>query len=179
MENPRFDTGLVRTVKAAVVRRGLQNVFASRLERAKNKVQKIIIISPWITGAETETSPLRRICSIVRTGNIATYVFTRPPASIKETRALDVLKECPSVEIVYNTSLHAKLYICNAPYPFGFAILGSANFTLGSEELYEIGMIVLSAGGGEEIVRQFAAFGLDYLRTRPESNVVKRISCRR
>ena len=179
MGNPRFDTGLVRTAKAAVVRRGLQNVFASRLERAKNKVQRIIVISPWITGAETGNSPLRRICSIVRTGNIVTYVFTRPPGSIKEINALNVLKECPSVEIVFNTNLHAKLYVCDAPYPFGFAILGSANFTLGSEELHEIGLIVLSAGGGEEILRQFSAFGLDYLRTRPESNVVKRISYRR
>jgi len=179
MISSSYEMGLVRTAKAAVVRKGIQHVFANRLRSAGDAVQKIVIASPWITGQnDYKRNPLLRIISVIRSGNIPTYVFTRPPEGSSELDALNMLSECTSVEIVYNPNLHAKLYVCVAPYPYGFAILGSANFTSRSEDLYEIGLLVLAEGGGEQIVKQLASFGLDYLRTRPDSSVVKRFSRR-
>ena len=119
---------------------------------------------------------MKTITGVVKRHRISTYVFTRTPQTQAHRRALDTLAECPSVEIVLNDSLHAKIYACLAPYPYGFALLGSANMTDGSTQLYEVGLVVSSAGGGEETVRELASFGLDYLRTRPESVVIKRIS---
>ena len=75
--------------------------------------------------------------------------------------------------------MHAKLFVCNAPYPYGFAMLGSANMTMNSDTLYEIGLLVLAAGGGEGIIKELTNFGLDYVRTRPESQLVKKMITKR
>ena len=174
-----YNIGLVRTVKAAVVRKGIQNVFSSRLRRSKNEVHKIVIASPWISYSDSKGGPLLNIVSTIDACKIPTYVFTRQPQNTTHTQAMNILMSCPNIEIVYNNNLHAKLYICMAPYPYGFAIIGSANLTSGSEDLYEIGLLILAQGGGEEIVKQLASFGLDYLRTRPDSQIVKRFSYRR
>lgn len=138
-----------------------------------------MIASPWITYNSSIRSPLVQIAEIVNRENIPTYIFLRPPDNTAQLDAIDIFKKCASAEIVYNTNLHAKLYVCLAPYPYGFAVLGSANLTVKSEELYEIGLLILSEGGGGEILRQLASFGFDYLRTRPDSEVIKRLSLRR
>ena len=179
MLKTNYDMGLVRSVKAAVVRKGIQHVFANRLRRAQRQARKLIIASPWVTCIDMVESPLVSIISIIKRHQLPTYVFTRPPENTAEIKALNMLAQCPSVEIVHNPNLHAKLYICLAPYPYGFAMLGSANLTHKSEELHEIGLIVLAAGGGEEIIRQLASFGMDYLRTRSDSSVQKRLRLRR
>jgi hypothetical protein len=171
-----YDIGIIRTAKAAVVRKGIQNVFDTRLRRSRKEARKIIIASPWVSCSDAEKGPLFNIVSTINKYKIPTYVFTRQPQNAAHTLAMNILMSCPSTEIVYNNNLHAKLYICMAPYPYGFAIIGSANFTSASEDLYEIGLLILAQGGGEEIVKQLASFGLDYLRTRPESLMIKRFS---
>ncbi len=172
----RSRVSLARNVKAAIVRNNVHDAFASRLRRAGKFAKTVVIASPWITGEGAGANTLKTITRVVNRHRVATYVFTRTPKTQAHQRALNTLAECPSVEIVLIESLHAKIYACLAPYPHGFALLGSANMTDGSINLYEIGLIVSSAGGGEEIVRGLASFGLDYLRTRPESIVYKRIS---
>lgn len=160
-----------RTVRVSIIRNGIPRVFASRLRRAGGNVERIIIASPWIT--EESGGAITSIAASIKRRETPTLVFTRPPDSATHFRALDTLLACPTVELVYNTNLHAKVYACVAPYPHGFAILGSANLTQHSEQLYEIGLLVLAGGGGDEIVRELAGFGLDYLRTRPESKLVR------
>jgi hypothetical protein len=172
------NVALARTVRAAVIRNGIQGVFASHLSRAGRTAQKLVIASPWITG-DSQGGTLSRIARIIKRRGIATYVFTRPPKTEAHRSALNALAACPSVELVFNENLHAKVYACLAPYPYGFGMLGSANLTSHSEELHEIGLVVLSGGGGDEIVKELAAFGLDYLRTRPDSQIIKRLSIRR
>jgi hypothetical protein len=174
-----YNIGLIRTAKAAVVRKGIQNVFDARLRRAKNKASKIIIASPWISCSGAKKGPFLSIVSTINRYKIPTYIFTRQPQNAAHTLAMNLLMSCSYIEIVYNNNLHAKLYICMAPYPYGFAIMGSANLTSASEDLYEIGLLILAEGGGEEIVKQLASFGLDYLRTRPDSRIIKRFSFRR
>ena len=173
------NTGYVRTVKAAVVRDGIQYAFSARLRQSRKEAHKIIIASPWIGYGDIRRGPLTSIVSTIDTCRIPTYVFTRQPQNNTHIQAVNALMRCPYIEIVYNNNLHAKLYICMAPYPYGFAIIGSANLTSGSEALYEIGLLILAQGGGEEIVKELASFGLDYLRTRPDSRIIKRFSFRR
>jgi len=169
-------TGLIREAKAAVVRKGVQNIFASRLRRAGSTAKHIVIASPWITAQTAKNSALNQIVNTVTKNRIPTYVFSRPPETSSEALGLKMLADCPTVELVYNPHLHAKLYVCSAPYPYGFAVLGSANMTIHSDTLYEIGLIILAAGGGEAIIKELGSFGMDYLRTRPESKVIKKMS---
>lgn len=82
---------------------------------------------------------------------------------------------CPTAELIYNDNVHAKIYAAPAPSPYGFAVLGSANLTAGSTELYEIGLLVTGVGGGSAIVDDLAHFGVHHLRTRPESEVIKKM----
>ena len=171
-----YGVSLARNVTAAVVKNGVQAAFAQRLKRARKAARTIVIASPWITGEGSGKGALDTITSLIDRYSIPTYIFTRTPQSQPHNRALVTLGQCSTVEIVLNDNLHAKVYACLAPHPHGFALLGSANLTDGSNHLYEIGLIVLASGGGEQTVKELAAFGLDYLRTRPESIVHKRIS---
>lgn len=173
------EIGLARTVKAAVVRNNLSSVFATRLKRAQKSARALVIASPWITGSAAGLQPLNTIAKAIQTHRIPTYVFTRSPQTQSHQDALQTLAACPSTEIVLNEQLHAKIYACLAPYPYGFALLGSANLTDGSKSMHEIGLMIMSGGSGETTIKELAAFGIDYLRTRPESAVLKRMSLRR
>jgi hypothetical protein len=172
-------TGSIREAKTAVVRNGIQHTFATRLKIARNAAQTLVIVSPWITTQNEKSGDLFSITNIITKFSIPTYVFSRSPQSSAEVLGLQMLMKCATVELVYNKHLHAKLYTCIAPYPYGFAVLGSANMTVNSDELYEIGLLILAAGGGEGIIRELANFGLDYMRTRPESQVIKKMVLKR
>ena len=169
------NVGLARTATVAVVKNSVQEVFAARLKRAGKTAKTVVIASPWITSEAAGDGAVKVVCDVVQRHCIPTYIFTKTPQGEGHQRALDALARCPTVEVVLNESLHAKIYACLAPYPFGFALLGSANMTKGSGYLHEVGLIVSAGGSGQEIVRELAAFGLDYLRTRPESVIAKRI----
>jgi len=169
----------VRNVRASIVRGPVHDVCARRLQRARQHARQIVIVSPWITlGAET-VDAVQAIGALATKDRIPTYIITRPPTQASHERAMQFLQSCPMIEVVYNRSVHAKVIACLAPYPYGFALLGSANLTANSAGLYEVALLVLAVGAGETIVKDLAAFGMDYLRTRPESQVVKRIAPRR
>jgi hypothetical protein len=177
--NYNSGAGSIRETKTAVVKNGIQHTFAARLRIARNTAKTLVIASPWITTQNEKSSALNKITNLITEFNIPTYVFSRPPQTSSEMLGLQMLMKCATVELVYNQHLHAKLYVCIAPYPYGFAVLGSANMTANSDELYEIGLLVLAAGGGQGIIRELANFGLDYLRTRPESQVIKKMLLKR
>jgi hypothetical protein len=46
-------------------------------------------------------------------------------------------------------------------------------------ELYEIGLLIIGVRAGSSIVEDLANFGIRHLRTRPESQVIKKIDFRR
>ncbi len=177
--NDRPKVSLTRSIRAAVIRNSLHIVLVQRLERAGSVARTLMIASPWLSSADEESGTISSIAGLIDRYRIRTYVFTRTPRTEAHKRSVDKLSECVSVEIVTNENLHAKIYACIAPYPYGFALLGSANLTSASEYMHEIGLLVLSAGGGDAIVKELASFGLDYLRTRPDSLVLKRYSMRR
>ena len=172
----RSNVSLVRNARVAVIRNNLQDAFARRLRRARKYARTLVIASPWISSDAPDGEALGTITDTIHRYNIPTYICTRTPQNPVHIRALNELGQCSTVEIVLNDDLHAKVYVCLAPYPHGFALLGSANLTHNSSNLYELGLIVISADGGEAIVKELASFGFEYLRTRPESVVSKRIS---
>jgi hypothetical protein len=178
MASRAVNVGLSRMVPAAVVRSGMQHVFMSRLVRAMSQARSIVVISPWITVGSRGDDPLRRFVNTIAGTRVPVYIITRRPALATHQAAVDLLSRCSNVEVVFNESVHAKVYACVAPSPLGFAILGSANMTTASESLYEIGLVVLGVGAGSAVVSDLAGFGIQLLRTRPESQVIKRIDRR-
>ena len=169
----------LRSVRVSTIRGGMLSLLSKRLRRFGRHVSELVVASPWITDHSSDNGTVEQISGMIGKWRIPTFVFTRPPESVAHMKALEILKTCPSLELIYNRYLHAKVYACVAPYPYGFALLGSANLTQGSERLYEIGLMILSGGGGDHIVKELSDFGLLYLRTRPESEVIKRMSHRR
>ena len=174
----RSTVGIARQITASVVTNSVQTTFADRLWRARRVAKILVIASPWLSGEGAGRHAFERLTRAIATNSIPTYVFTRDPNHRTHKRALEALADCSSVEIVLNNNLHAKVYACLAPYPYAFALLGSANLTDASASNYEIGLIVMAAGGGEETVKELAGYGLHYLRTRPESRVYKRMGRR-
>lgn len=172
-----IDITLCRLVRAAVIRNGVQRVFVNRLRRTKH-VRRVVVISPWITGAEDSFCPFFSLVQLIRSRRIPAYFITRRPDDNAHAKATELLKSCPTVELVYNENVHAKVYACIAPSPHSFALLGSANLTAKSLELYEIGLLVVGVGPGSSIVENLANFGFCHLRTRPESEFVKKIDAR-
>jgi hypothetical protein len=173
-----IDVSISRPVPAAIIRNGIQEVFVNRLWRAKNHVRKVVLISPWITAVPGKNCAFTRMVSLLRSRRIPAYIFTRPPDSPSHAAAVAALRDCPTAELLYNNNIHAKIYACLAPTPRAFAILGSANLTANSLDLYEIGLLVLGVGPGASLVDDLSNFGLRYIRTRPESDVIQKIDPR-
>lgn len=173
-----LDIALCRDVPAAVIRSGVQRVFVNRLRRAKEHVRHVVVVSPWITATTDGPCPLSMLVQVIRSRCFPAYVFTRPPEAPAHLKAVEALRSCPTVELVYNVNVHAKIYASTGPSPYGFALLSSANLTANSSTQYEIGLLILGLGPGSAIVEDLANFGLHHLRTRPESEVIKRIDPR-
>jgi hypothetical protein len=176
--NSYRNVSLVRTIQAAVVRSGIQRVFVSRLRRAKGHVRHVVVVSPWITSGAGNESVLNSLLQIIRSQRLVSYFITRRPQNSAHLEAVEKVKSCPTAELVYNDNVHAKIYAAPGPPPYGFALLGSANLTAGSLELYEIGLLIVGVGAGTAIVDDLANFGFRHLRTRPESEVVKKMQTR-
>ena len=169
----------LRSVRVSIIRGGMLRLFSRRLRRFGRHANELAQHTTCPLAYNSDNSTIEQISKTIEKWKIPTFVFTRPPDNVAHIKALEILKTCPNLELIYNSYLHAKVYACVAPYPYGFALLGSANLTHGSERLYEIGLLILSGGGGDEIVKELLDFGLTYLRTRPESQVIKKISHRR
>lgn len=172
------DISLSRMVPAAVVRSGVQRVFVNRLKRAREHVRSVVVISPWITAVTDGPCAFSSLVEIIRSHRLPGYFFTRRPETSAHLRAVEILRTCPTAELLYNDNIHAKVYACTGPSPHAFALLGSANLTANSMNLYEIGLLVLGVGPGSAVVDDLANFGLRHLRTRPESDVIKKIDLR-
>ena len=144
------------------------------------KANTLIIISPIITSLLSATRfSMERLRNKIEQDKIYTYIITREPNEEYHKQAIDVLKDSNLVEIRYNNSLHAKLYICALNEPI-FAVLGSGNLTRTSiEKNIEIGMLILHYDKGKQILRELYHWGSVRLRTLKESKIVKKITYER
>jgi hypothetical protein len=157
-----------------VVKEGGHLRFFERLFAAHN-IQSLVIISPWIVLLRRGSFNynIEALAQFINSNHIPTYIITRNPE--KETvnkRAIDILTSCPSVNIFYNNSLHAKIYVCRCE-PFGFALLSSANLTDSSLSTIEIGLMIEGKGYGQMIVEELENIGKEDFPGMSETRVVK------
>jgi phosphatidylserine/phosphatidylglycerophosphate/cardiolipin synthase-like enzyme len=144
-------------------------------------MQSLIIISPFVGTLEGSRVTLDNICRKAVEKRIFTYVITRAPEDEYHQQAIDTLMRCDLVELRFNESLHAKLYVCLCQDESqSFALLGSANLTWNSiEKNIEIAMMIYGRGYGKEILRELSRWGLERLRILNDTKLVKKIKFQR
>lgn len=150
--------------------------FLQRFFLSEAKTQDLIIISPFMTTLEETRYTLLSLRDKIEHERIPTYVITREPEDVFHKDAINLLKTSNYIEIRFNDSLHAKLYVCRRE-DSGFALLGSGNLTRSSvEKNIEIGIIIHARGRGRELLHELFHWGAVRMRTLPESKLVKRMT---
>jgi phosphatidylserine/phosphatidylglycerophosphate/cardiolipin synthase-like enzyme len=140
-------------------------------------IESLILISPIIGTLDGTRVTLDAVCKKATDRGISIYVITCQPGEEYHQRAVDVLTRYDPLELRYNDSLHAKLYLClSKDESKSFALIGSANLTRHSmENNIEIAMMVYGHGLGRDIIKQLSHWGLERLRTANSTRLVKRI----
>jgi len=155
--------------------------FLLRFYLSDFPMQNLILISPFVGTLEGSRVTLDGVCRKAVERGILIYVITRPPEEEYHQQAIDTFMSYDQVELRFNESLHAKLYICICQDESqSFALLGSANLTRNSiEKNIEIAMMIYGRGHGREILRELSRWGLERLRTLNDTKLVKKIKCQR
>ena len=145
-------------------------------------VEELVIISPIIGMLRGGVSvSMNRVIERINRERVKTYVITNEPSHDhpSHVQAMTALKQSNFIEIRYNESLHAKVYICRTR-DGGFALLGSGNLTETSiQRRIEIGMVIFRRGDGVPLFQELSKWGLERLRSVRGSILIKRMTARR
>lgn len=155
--------------------------FLLRFYLSDIPIQSLILISPFVGTLEGTRVTLDAVCKKAVEKGILTYVITCPPDDEYHQKAVDTIKNYDLIELRFNESLHAKLYVCLCQDESrSFALLGSGNLTRNSiENNIEIAMMIYAQGGGRDILRELSQWGLQRLRTLNDTKLVKKIKFKR
>jgi len=153
--------------------------FFNRFYLTDIKPINLILVTPILGTLGKTRFSLERLIKKIESEKIKTYLITRTPEDDFHSDAVEIFSRSNFVEIRYNNSLHAKLYVCMGRDE-GFAFLGSGNLTRTSmEKNIEIGMIILSYGKGKQILNELYNWGIIRLRTLKESKLYKKMTTHR
>lgn len=138
-----------------------RRVIAAFLEKLaiSHGWKKLYLISPWISDLTIDCGlSLAQLLKGSQDYGATIYVVTRPPAPEDDWHqsAIDRLASSGMASIVFLPELHTKLY-CAYTNNGAFALLGSANLTIGSLSNQEIGLVVREVGSGKTLFRRLAA----------------------
>ncbi len=155
--------------------------FLLRLFLREANMRSISIISPYIStlaGCRFTLADLRRK---VERERIPTYIVTREPAEGYQLEAMAVLLGSPWIEIRYNASVHAKVYVAMAVRePDSFGLFGSGNLTAQSyQSNIEVAMMLYSEGIGRGLLHELHHWATSSIRTLRQSVLVQRIKAER
>lgn len=144
-------------------------------------LRSLCIVSPFISslaGCRFTLADLRRKIERER---ICTYVTTRQPVEEYQVEAMTVLLGSPWIEVRYNPSIHAKVYVAMARRESdSFGLFGSGNLTAGSVHAnIEVAMMLYGGGIGRTLLHELNYWINGRLRTLRESAVVQRIRAER
>jgi len=170
------DVRHIRLVSERTVEHFLQRLF----ERAM-PVRSLCIVSPFINTLEGARYTLVDLSKKISREQIPTYVVTRTPVEIYQKEAMAVLQKNEWIEIRYNDSIHAKVYVVAAQQESeSFALFGSGNLTGRSiASNIEVGMIIVAQGQGRPLVEELYYWANNRLRVLEESKLHQPIRARR
>ncbi len=152
--------------------------FLVRLFLRDANMRSLCIVSPFISSLEGCRFTLMDLRRKVERERICTYVTTRQPTESYQAEAMAVLLGSPWIEVRYNPSIHAKVYVATATREAdSFGLFGSANLTAGSIQTnIEVAMMLYGEGMGRPLLRGLFYWACVQLRTLEESRLVQRIS---
>jgi len=155
--------------------------FLLRLFLRDADMRSLCIVSPFISALEGCRFTLMDLRRKVERERICTYVTTRFPTEAYQAEAMAVLSGSPWIEVRYNPSIHAKVYVAMASREAdSFALFGSGNLT--SASLWtniEVAMMLYGEGIGRTLLHELHYWVNGQLRTLAESTLVQRIKAER
>ena len=139
-------------------------------------VRSLCIVSPFISSLEGCRHALADLRSKVEREHICTYVTTRRPTEKYQVDAVTVLMGSPWIEIRYDSSIHAKVFVAMASREAdSFGLFGSGNLTATSFHVnIEVGTMLYGDGIGRTLLHQLNYWANGQLRTLRESTLVQR-----
>lgn len=151
--------------------------FLLRLFLRDAPIRNVCIVSPFINTLEGSRYTLQDLSAKIQRERIPTYVVTRPPTEPYQEAAMAVLARNEWVEIRFNESVHAKVYVSSAvPESESFALFGSGNLTGHSIAAnIEVGVIIVAQGQGRPLVEELYYWANNRLRVLEEIRLHQRI----
>ena len=170
------DTRHVRLVTEKTVEHFLQRLFLRDMP-----IRSLCLVSPFINTMEGSRFTLADLSAKIARECIPTYVVTRSPVEPWQEEAMAILAANDWVEVRYNNSVHAKVYVTAAmPESESFALFGSGNLTGRSIEAnLEVGMIIVAQGQGRPLVEELYYWANNRLRVLEESKLHQPIRAKR
>lgn len=170
------DTRHVRLVTEKTVEHFLQRLFLRDMP-----IRSLCLVSPFINTMEGSRFTLADLSAKITRECIPTYVVTRAPVEPWQEDAMAILAANDWVEVRYNNSVHAKVYVTAAmPESESFALFGSGNLTGRSIEAnLEVGMIIVAQGQGRPLVEELYYWANNRLRVLEESKLHQPIRAKR
>ncbi|HOG89496.1 MAG TPA: phospholipase D-like domain-containing protein [Smithella sp.] len=155
--------------------------FLQRLFLRSMPMRSLCLVSPFINTLEGSTYTLADLSKKISREQIPTYVVTRSPVETYQQEAMEILTKNEWVEIRYNDSIHAKVYVAAAIQESeSFALFGSGNLTGRSiASNIEVGMIIVAQGQGRPLVEELYYWANNRLRVMEESKLYQPIRARR
>ena len=162
------DSRHVRLVTERTVEHFLQRLFLRDMP-----IRSLCLVSPFINPMEDSRFTLAALSAKIMRERIPTYVVTRSPVEPWQEEAMAILAENEWVEVRYNNSVHAKVFVTAAmPESESFALFGSGNLTGRSIEAnIEVGMLIVARGQGRPLVEELHYWATNRLRVLEESKL--------
>jgi phosphatidylserine/phosphatidylglycerophosphate/cardiolipin synthase-like enzyme len=155
--------------------------FLLRLFLRDAEMRSLSIVSPYISTLARCRFTLADLRRKVERERICTYLVTREPTEDYQLEAMAVLLGSPWIEIRYNASVHAKVYVAMATREAdSFALFGSGNLTTQSfESNIEVAMMLHCDGIGRTLLHELHYWATNNIRTLRQSVLVQRIRAER
>jgi len=149
--------------------------FLARLFLRDPLLRSLTIVSPFVNTMVECRFTLADLSAKIRAQRIPTYFVTREPEESWQEEAVALLARNEWIEIRFNQSLHAKVFIASAVQASeSFAVFGSGNLTGAAINTnLEVGMMLHSSGAGRKLVDELYYWATNNLRVLPESHLYK------
>ncbi|MFW9889706.1 MAG: hypothetical protein ACFFER_16070 [Candidatus Thorarchaeota archaeon] len=155
-----------------ILRKKVLDAFIERVINFALPCTRLLIVSPWITPLDKQRYPLEWIVAKLKDLEFLGIV-TREPTDEHHQRAIEILSTHPQSDVIYNSTLHAKIYLAS----FGrgerkIALIGSANLSNAGNRNVEIGILFFYVRDGRYIIDGLED-EVQIIRTLPWSKRVK------
>jgi phosphatidylserine/phosphatidylglycerophosphate/cardiolipin synthase-like enzyme len=156
---------------------GAVEQFFLRLFLRDPPLRSLTLVSPFVDTMKNCRYTLADLSAKIKARRVPTYFITRKPVEQGQVEAVELLAVNEWVEIRFNESLHAKVFVANAnPETESFALFGSGNLTDAAINYnLEVGMILSAQGPGRKLVHELYYWATNQLRVLPESKLYKPI----